>query len=102
MMGWIECDHDCFNCGYPDCINNGPARPSEVSIIRGVHGGWEQEAQIKIMNYMLSNGCEGKEIAAALHLTKSEYNSLFRSAQWKQRQEEKQRRKKVQHAARCC
>lgn len=94
-MGWIDCNHDCFNCKFPDCVNSGPARPNEVSILKGVHGGWEKEAQIKIMNYMLSNGCDSKEIAAALHMTKSEYYSLFRSAQWRQRQEEKKKSKKV-------
>jgi hypothetical protein len=101
MMGWIECDHDCFNCKLSDCVNNGPARPNETAILRGVHGGWEKEGQIKVMNYMLSTGCKWEEIAAALHMTKSEYNSLFRSAQWKQKQEEKQRRKKNREGRRC-
>lgn len=27
------CNHDCFNCLYPDCINNGPPKRGELAAV---------------------------------------------------------------------
>lgn len=72
--GKMQCNHDCFNCKYSDCVskNNDKTTPWERDVLKGALGGWERQSTDKYVKFMLNSGIPANIIGAILHKTKGE------------------------------
>jgi hypothetical protein len=74
-----KCNHDCFNCPYPDCIDNsGRMTRWESLILKGVFYAWRLEAIEKTANRMLSIGYDLQTICARMGITRAEYGTALK------------------------
>jgi hypothetical protein len=76
--GMSFCDHDCFNCKFPDCHSSDPPTPWEAKIMRGAHHDWDMDIKVKNFETLLSRGLSVQDISVFLSLKQGEAQSIQR------------------------
>ena len=69
------CNHDCFNCPYPDCKSTDQQDGIFEKAITGALYRWDTEIRVKRIAYMKSCGYTRSEIMGYLKISESEYVS---------------------------
>lgn len=71
------CNHDCFNCKYPDCYCTDYDCKDIHEAIAGALYGWDAEIRAQRIKEMLARGHDRNTIIIALDITPSEYTSAL-------------------------
>lgn len=72
------CNHDCFNCKFPDCYSSDPPTPQEAKIMRGAHHDWDMDVKVKNFETLLSRGLDVRDVSTFLGLSISEVQAIQR------------------------